>query len=292
MKNWWLKHLLTNDPNIIGEGSVTFRRKINPLLRKISSMDNGHYNFHVERRAEIPQGKRVIFTPTHGFKDDVLYAIRLIDTHAYILFGNLPEFFNSMNGVSAWANGVVLVDRTDKFNRKSSIPKMERVVKSGSHMLVYPEGRWNHSPNVLVQKLFPGTYDLAQLTGAVVMPIVFHLEGKNCYGILDEAFDITRYSREEGMGELRDKMATCKWELMEKYSQYKRDDFPRGKALDLYWENYIDSLIKQTDYFDREAEEYFYYIPKGQIDAEEVFSILDNVPLTKENAKVLTLSRN
>lgn len=291
MKYNCFKKLLTNNPNIIGKGSVSFRRFINPILRKASA-NQGLYNFHIERKAELPKDKRLIITPTHGFKDDIMYTIRITDTHSYILFGNLPEFFNSFNGISAWANGVVLVDRTDRENRKSSQPKMERVMEFGSNMIICPEARWNHSPNVLVQKLFPGTYDLAENTGALVVPVGFHIDGDNCYAILDEPFDITKYSREEGMRVLRDKMATLKWELMEKYSKYNREDIAEGKNLDLEWERYIESLINQTRFFDAEAEEYFYYRDKGEVSEAEVFSILDNVKATKENAKVLALTKN
>ena len=41
------------------------------------------------------------------------------------------------------------------------IGKMNRVLKAGNSILIFPEGRWNDSENLLCQKLFAGPYNLS-----------------------------------------------------------------------------------------------------------------------------------
>lgn len=293
MKNWYFKHLLSNDPKIITNNSVKIRKFINPMLRVNAKILNdliGPYKLIKERVAEIPKDKPVIFAQTHGFRDDLLFTNFMTNSHSYILFGNLPEFFNSFNGVKVWLTGPILVDRFEKNSRNSSIPKMKRVIDFGSNVLICPEARWNHSPNVIVTKLFSGVYTLAKETGSLVMPIGYHLDEnsnlnqKPCYGILEEAFDITKYSEKEGLEILREKLATIKWELMEKYSTYKREEIDHGQDLNHEWDNYIESLINQTKWFNKEEEAKAYYKPKNEKDYQEVLPItLKKVPLRINN---------
>ena len=79
----------------------------------------------VVKRSELCTNKPIIFSATHGFRDDILFTVRAIRTHAYLLFGTLSQFYNSLEGVAIWINGTVIVDRTDKESCKSVKEKNE-----------------------------------------------------------------------------------------------------------------------------------------------------------------------
>lgn len=77
-------------------------------------------------------------------------AVCAVPRHAYILFGRLPAFFNTLDGVSAWLNGVVLCNRKVAASRKTSTENAIRVLQMGGNLLIFPEGVWNKTPERLL----------------------------------------------------------------------------------------------------------------------------------------------
>ncbi|MDD4809491.1 MAG: 1-acyl-sn-glycerol-3-phosphate acyltransferase [Bacilli bacterium] len=287
MYNFFLNYLKSNNPeDVISSKGIKIRKTINPILRKVAPL-TGRYKLQIDRKAQMPSDRPIIYAPTHGFKDDLLYTIATIDDHAYVLFGSLPQFYNTFDGISAWLNGSIIVDREDKESRKASKHKMEKAINLGSNLILFPEGVWNKTQNLLVLKLYPGIYDVAKKTNALVAPVATHIDGDTCYSILDDAFDIYNYDRKEGLILLRDKMATLKWELMEKHSHMCRSDLDNGQSLDKQWNDYINTLIAQVKYYDYNIENKAHYQDKNEVTEEEVFQVLDNVELTRDNARVL-----
>ena len=111
----------------------------------------------------------------------------MANRQAYMLNGVPSQLFNSIDSITAWLTGIVIIDRTDKESRSSSIAKMVRVLELSSSVIMYPEGTWNKSPNELVSGLFPGIYEVAQQSGALIAPIATYRNGKKSYGILEES---------------------------------------------------------------------------------------------------------
>lgn len=290
MENKFLYYLKSNDSTkVLSKSGIRFRQIINPTIRKIAPLTS-KYKLQVERRAQMPTDKPIIYAPTHGFKDDTLFSIVTIDDNAYILFGSLPQFYNTFDGITAWLNGSIIVDRKDKDSRRASKNKMEKAIELGANLMVYPEGVWNKTQNLPMLKLYPGIYDVAKKTGAYVAPVATHLEGDKCYSILGEAFDISQYNQEEGLRILRDKMASLKWELMEKYSTTTRRELElqsRDGDIKNYWKDYLDYLISEVDCYDTEIENTAHYIDRNEANIEDVFEVFNNVEVTKENAAVV-----
>ena len=126
MYNAFLKYLLDNNPEKVLSGKGIFLRKlIHPIVLFVAPKLSPH-KLKILQRTELPKDKQIIFAATHGFKDDIVFTVVTIQRHAYLLFGSLPAFFHTFDGITAWLNGVVLVDRTDKESRKASKIKMCR----------------------------------------------------------------------------------------------------------------------------------------------------------------------
>lgn len=289
MYNKKLEYLLSNNPDeVLSSKGVKIRKAINPLFRRLVSLTTKN-KLHIERKAIIPKDRPIIFAPTHGFRDDIAFTIKTIGVHAYIVYASIPDFYYSMDGWALWSNGVVILDRKIKESRKAVIPKSERVIDLGTNLIIYPEGVWNKTPNLIVQKLYPGIYDIAKSKNALVMPVATILEDGVCHAILDEAFDITEYDREEGLKVLRDKMATAKFELMEKYAKADRKDL---QPVDQYWDKFLDELVATANgLYDYEIENTAQYKDKNEVSEDEVFAPFQNVEVTKENAKVLVKAK-
>lgn len=92
---------------------------------------------------------------------------------------------------------------------------------------------------------------------------------------------------------LRDKMATLKWELYEEHRRTTRESFSNFDSIFTYWDNYLEELIKTANgLYDYEIEDTAEYRDRNEISDIEVFRVLDNVEVTKQNALVLSKTRN
>lgn len=283
MYNSFLTYLLKNSPDeTLSKVGTIMRRALNPLIRFAIPFTT-KTKLKIIRKAKMPKGP-VVFCSTHGFKEDIVDAVVIAKKQCYILIGSLSQIFHHFDGITSWLNGVILVDRLNKESRIASKKKMIKAIELGASILMFPEGTWNKSPNLLSEKLFPGFYDIAKETGAPIAIIATHREGKFVYGILDDAFDITKYSREEATKLLRDKMSALRLELIEKYSQAKRSDFPYGKKAETYWKKYIDDLMAEVEFYDYEDELHTKYIDKNVTTNVEAFAHLNTIVPTQQTA--------
>lgn len=291
MYNKFLEYLLKNDPEkTISKSGIILRGLINPIIRKALPFTT-KTKLKIVRKEEIPNIP-VIFAATHGFQEDIIDTILIADRLAYILIGSLSQIFYSLDGIAAWVNGTILVDRMNDRSRKASKEKMIHALELGASIIIFPEGTWNKSPNQMVSGLFPGVYDVAMATGALIVPIATHREGKYVYGILDKYFDITKYGREEGISILRDKMATLRWELMEEKSFATRSVFPYGEDTNDYWEEYINKLMSEVKFYDYEIELHTKFVDKKTVSPKEAFAFINDLQLTKNNAFLFGINLN
>jgi hypothetical protein len=283
---------MSNDPEkVISKGGIRVRKFIFPFMRAIALLISP-YKLHIIKKAKIPKGTPIIYASTHGFKDDVAIAVILANNPFYILFGNLKQFFNTLEGFLAWLNGAIVFDRGDKVSRKMSLTKMQRTIELGANIFICPEGTWNLTDSLLVMKLYSGVYELAKSTGALVVPIITHIEGKVCYAVLDDSFDIAVYEKEEGIRILRDKMATAKYELMEAYSNFSRDELEAGgKSLRTAWEEHKETLIRQVKYYHPMEHEIYQYKDNAITEYTKAFEHLEEIKITKDNAFLLRPNR-
>ena len=284
MYNRFLEYL--KDPNpkkVLSASGVKLRKVLHPLIRTFAPMTTKN-KLKIVRQEPLPQNVPIIFACTHGFKDDVLFSVMTAKAHAYVLIGGIGHFYNTMDGVTLWLNGTVVVERQNKVSRRASVQKMIRAIGLGANMMIFPEGLWNKTENQLVQKLFPGIYDVAKETGARVVPIVTHLDGTICYAIRDKEFDLTSFERAEGMAALRDKLASLKWEIMETYCVTKRDELLQGVSPEKYWFDYVESMIAETAFYERDDEAASLYMDKNITTPEAAFAHLDMIHPTMYNA--------
>jgi hypothetical protein len=283
MYNKFFEYLLDNNPEkVISKFGIKLRKAISPAFRNLLLPLSSKNKWNIEKQAEIPKNVPIIFACTHGFRDDMAVSLMSAKTHSYLLLGSLPAFYYSADGIGLWINGVIMVDRKDKESRKSSKEKMIRALNLGTNVLMFPEGVWNKTENLVVQKLFPGVYDVAKETGAVVVPIATIQEGKNVYASVLDAFDICQHDKQEGLNILRDKLATEKYELMDKYSHMNRSNIGNSKQ---YWNNFLDELISTANgLYDYEIENVAHYQDKRETTYQQAFEHLNNIEINKQSA--------
>ena len=127
-----------------------------------------------DKPIELPD-KPVIWIANHAIKDDTLASVLAAKRNGYIIFGSLPQFYNTFDGISAWANGVIMTNRKVSSSKSSSIKKGIKVINNGSDLIMFPEGVWNKSPNKLLLDFWPGVYRIAKETDSKIVPMAHYI---------------------------------------------------------------------------------------------------------------------
>lgn len=300
-----LNYLLKNNPEqALSEKGVQIRKKLNYLIRKIGPaflsspqvIENRNVlldptSTEPDKGIIVPE-KPVIWIANHAFKDDTLASILAANRNAYIMFGSMPQFYSTFDGVTAWLNGVVMTNRKVKASKKGSMPKAIKAMELGADLFVFPEGVWNKSPNDLLIDFWPGVYRIAKETGAAVIPMVHYstdtskkTKDSTIHTVVDDPINISDLSEEDALGLLREKMGTWYYLMMERYGQSTRAEVLNGFSTSQEaWEDHLKRRAATADKYDLEIELCADYRPKSKVRPEDVFAPIAELTPTPENA--------
>lgn len=272
---------------------IKIRKFISPFLRKMVNLTCSR-KIVLEGYPVLEKDTPYIFASTHDFKHDIHGIISTMDRHGYLLEGTTNHIDYNPEFYALFVNGLIHVDRYDEKSRKESVPKMERIIKNGSSVMLYPEGSWNNSENMLVLPLFKGPYLVANNLkqegyNVKVVPVAQYqnFDDKEMYVKFGEPIDIANYNSKEGLMILRDALATLKWDLIENHApRIKREELgedPRSLFLKEREKEYLRVGWKDDCY----EEEIMMYKDKNIPYREDVLKAFENVKITKENAHLI-----
>lgn len=142
-------------------------------------------------------------------------------------------------------------DRHSAKSRKKSIDKLYKILSSGGSVIWFPEGTWNLTDNLLMLPMRYGIVKMATKANVPIVPISIHYAGNKIYSTVGESITIgINEDAITAITQLRDIMATMKYEQMETCGVYKKSDVDKED---------FDALIKASldEYptFNREYEE-------------------------------------
>lgn len=275
--------------NFTSDIGMEIRKKINPFLRKVLKVVTKG-ELIIDNYPKLEDDVPYIFVSTHNFVEDTIANLSTIDRNAYLLFGTTDQLEVNPEMYAAWLNGFIYVDREDSQNRKDALLKMQRVLENGNSVLIFAEGGFNNTENLLCQKLFASPYILSKVTKAKVVPIApFNEFGSDkIYMNVGEPMDLSKYdNQKEALLDLRDSLATLLYESIEKHSTpIVRSELSKDPRLD-YMEQRRQEYLKTKwtkDVWDEELTRYF--------DAEDreynsVQESMDNIKVTSENAHIM-----
>lgn len=224
----------------------------------------GENKKYLIEKTQLPD-EPVIFLTNHGFKDDILATMIAAERRAFILFGSLPQFYGTLDGLLSAKNGVVMVNRKVKKSRATSVDKGKYVLNNGMSLMVCPEGVWNKSPNMAMLEFWSGFYRMAKKEDGTFYPIVpivhyigdTHKPGKDnpIYTIIDNPIRLDGMNEKEAVEYIRTRMLTWYWKLMEIHGKTTRE-----KLLDGYensveaWEDELKERVKTATKYDYSIE--------------------------------------
>lgn len=244
----------------------------------------------MESYPKLENGVPYIFVSTHSFVDDIITNYAIVDRSAYTLIGTPDQVEHNPLLYAAWLCGMVFVNKVDPQNRKDAVEKMVRVLENNTSVIIYAEGAWNNTENLLVQPLFASPWILAQRTGCKVVPIAMYQEykQKDVWYSAGEPLDLTGMEKREALKMLRDSMATLTYELMEKHATVlKRSELGPDPRLDYMDERMREYLCTKWTRDDWALEVTIYRDKQLSPTPEEVRASFDNVKPTPQNAAIL-----
>lgn len=227
----------------------------------------------------LEKNKPYIFVSTHYHSEDIITNLRALDRQTYALIGTTYQLEHNFQMYGAWLNGLVYVNRKDEESRKESLKIMKWLLEQDVSVLIYPEGGWNNTENLLVNQIFSGAYKLSKETKTEVVPMSnFINPEKNeihiSFGNPIKTYD---YSKEVANEEIRDSLATLMFEQIKQYSlPLKRKELSNN-----YHENFLEERRK----------EYYKYNTKWPDEYEEFYKAFDE-ELTVYKPKSIVRSEN
>ena len=289
MKNFGLQNLkVSNVDTFTTPLGLKIRKNINGFLKPILKVATGK-KINVHSYPELEKDKAYVFASTHYFNEDIITALATIDRNAYALIGTTNQIDNNPLMYAAWINGMVYVDRLNDKSRKESVDKMKKVLSNGNSVLIFPEGGWNNTENLLVQSLFAGPYILSKDMNVEVVPIstYYDEDGNEIHVKFGEPLKLYNYDKKDALRLLRDSMATMMYELIEEYSKpLVRCEIVGDHHLD-YMEARRKEYLKTKWTEDVWDEELTVYQEKGITTPKQIRESLDKVEVNADNAYVM-----
>lgn len=296
-------YLLKDDPNeTISKRGLKIRKYINYIIKKIGpsflmvpqvledrnslSKTNKYSN-----EIQIPSSP-VIWASNHAFKDDTLASILAIKRNAYIIFGSLPQFYNTIDGFTAWLNGVIMTNRKVKNSKKASLDKANKVMDLGTDIMMFPEGVWNKTSEKLLLDFWPGIYRIALENNAKIIPVVHYL--KDCteekrndnviHTVIDDAIDISNMTEKQALDYLKEVMGTWYYLMLEKYGKSTREKEMKGYCSSTEkWENELKKRVSTAGRYDYSIETSAHYLNFEETELLNVWSDISKITNINSN---------
>ncbi len=323
-----LKHmgyLLKDDPkDVLSPKDVLIRKKIiyklikkfGPLFlttKQIFENRSDYVSSYENKKITLPK-ESVIYTPNHHFKDDVFASYLATLRQTYILFGSMPQFYNSIDGIGAHLAGSLMTNRKVSSSKKASIQKALYAMDLGADILCFPEGVWDKYPHKILINFWPGTYLIAKERDAKIVPVINYIYDPTMkierkinpiHTIIDDPISLSGMSPKAFYEYLNEVMSTWYYLMQEKYGQITREKLmkfyearakmynkdlnfdEKGITFNEAYEVYLLDLLQTVDYYDFSIETSYEYKNKDIINPEDVYQNIVNLDNLNNTGEIL-----
>ena len=302
---------LDNNPDIsIREKDIIFRKKFYKVLKTIGPkmlgctqvIENRKYinnpgTLEKDTSIVLPD-KPVIFVANHGFRDDALATILAAGRHSYIYWGSLPQFYNTVDGLAASLVGEIMFNRKSKISKQASLDKVMKVMGYGTDLMMFPEGGWNKTSELLVTNLWKGVYTISKMGNFDVVPITHYVRDmeivskKNIiHTIVDNPIPLYEMDQKEALVYLRDTLASWQYKMAEIYGISTRDKELEGfETSDEKWHSCLQKRMEGVSRYDSSIEKQSDFRPKEIVRPECAFEQIANIKNISSNNIEMVLS--
>ena len=224
---------------------------------------------------------RVIFACTHIGENDLENIYEVLHRSCWWFVGDPCVLYKDISGLLLYLNGCILLETGDKDDRHIAYLRAVELLRGGGSLMIFPEGARNGSENLPVMPLFQGTAKMAMETNTKIVPIAIEQYDKRfVVNFGTEIFPENFSSSVELTQELRDALASLKWEIWEREGLFSRDSLPEN-----FREQFIKTFEKRLQPWDTlESVERTRFHTKAEIEQKNAFTHLDKLIPCWENA--------
>lgn len=275
-----------NDEKFYSKLSLEQRKKLHKLILLVYTLKNrlGGFSYELISDKREKTDRPIIFAVTHVGKFDIEVISEAIKDHYYLLSGDFEHLQGIVDAPFLGLNGVIYFNEIVKEDRILATDKMISHNKENGNLMFFPEGTWNMSANLPMLPCYWGIVDVAKKGNAIIIPVAADQYGKHFKINIGKNFDMNLYGdgKEEktrAINDLRDTLATLKWEIWE-HGQIKK----REEIMEDEWDKYIEERFKEWPYFNEEYIERLIFKPKDIIERKEVYRPVKKLIPNKNNA--------
>lgn len=253
-----------------------------PLMKLYLFLSGKRYKvlFDNRQKTRCP----IIYCPTHIGGTDIEMSFCAIKDPCWILMGDPRELYKSVDGMLLQINGWIPMDGSVKEDRTVAKAQMIELLNNGGNLLLFPEGVQNISSNLLLNHLYTGAVELAIACNAEIIPIGIVNRNGTYYFAIGENIVYEGRTLEERYilsTELRDRMATLVWNIIESFPVMERKKY---MAPD--YEQYINEILDVGSGYTWTLQDVQngMFKPKEQEDEEDVFTFFSTMEPRYANA--------
>ena len=267
---------------------INLRKKIHFLVRMILKIDqilSKEKIVILNDKHNTESNRSRIYACTHIGGNDIQRTFQVIKEPAYLMLGDPGILYKMLIYQGLRMNGVIPLETPDKEDRKIAYNRALELLENGGNLLIYPEGAWNVTPNLVVMKLFNGTVRMAKETNSEIIPIAIEQYNQTFYFNIGKNYTIdkdTLKSVEELKDDLREKLATLKWEIMEREPFLKQEEITEN-----YLQEFQEKIVNRCNYgygFSLQDAINESFHDKLVVDSKEVYDFLNTLEIGKHNA--------
>ena len=265
--------------------SLQQRKKIHKIILSIYKLKNrlGGFHYNLIKDDRTATNRPIIYAVTHIGKFDIEVISEAIKDHYYLLSGDYEHLQGTIDAPFIGLNGVIYFNEKVKEDRKSASEKMIKHLQDGGNLMYFPEGTWNLTPNLPVLPLYWGIVEIAKTGNAIIVPIAADQIDKLFTINIGKNFDMNEYgdTKEEktkAINDLRDTLATLKWNIWESYGIFKRE------KISIEWDEFVNSRLREWPYFNNEYIDALIFKPKEYVSHDEVYAPIKKLIPNRDNA--------
>lgn len=264
LSDYYMEKRLERFESSIPLKGIDLRKKIHGLPLKLVELDRkaSKETVSVINDERIITDRPKIYACTHIGGNDIQRVFEAIKEHAYLFLGDPKGLYKDISGLLLFLNGVINMETKDKTDRFIAKKRAIELLNKNGNLLIFPEGAWNITPNLLVMDLYKGAVLMARETGADIIPVAIEQYDNDFFVSIGKNIKMDDYSAlslDDLNIVLRDAMGTQKWNIVEKHPQSRKD-------LNIDEKDFAQSIVNKCPYgFTVEDVEKTRYIDKDKI---------------------------
>ena len=264
LSDYYMEKRLERFESSIPLKGIDLRKKIHGLPLKLVELDRkaSKETVSVINDERIITDRPKIYACTHIGGNDIQRMFEAIKEHAYLFLGDPKGLYKDISGLLLFLNGVINMETKDKTDRFIAKKRAIELLNKNGNLLIFPEGAWNITPNLLVMDLYKGAVLMARETGADIIPVAIEQYDNDFFVSIGKNIKMDDYSAlslDDLNIVLRDAMGTQKWNIVEKHPQSRKD-------LNIDEKDFAQSIVNKCPYgFTTQDVEKTRYIDKDKI---------------------------